>query len=110
MSHLAPVTGSPIKGGAISLSPAAVGGRRMSKKTRKMLRAMKKMRGGADTLMMCREPTEEELKPREKGESKEAEAEAGEDESMGGRRRRRRRHTRRHTRRHHVSRRAGLFA
>jgi len=80
------------------LSPAAVGGRRrrMSKATRRMLRALK-MKGGL------------EVAPGEQGQSSADLALAGEEEEGG---RRRRRHSRRHhrTRRHHRGRRAGLFA
>jgi hypothetical protein len=87
----------PLKGGAIVLSPAAVGGRRrgskkMTKKMRKMLKALKKMKAGdvgdaVDTANMD-----------ESGLSSVQTEEGG---------RRRRRHTRRHrkSRRHY-----GLFA
>jgi hypothetical protein len=45
-------TGVPLKGGAIALMPAPVGGRRrgskkMTKKMKKMLKALKMMKGGA---------------------------------------------------------------
>ena len=71
------------------LSPAAVGGRRrMSKKTRKMLRALKKLRGG------------------EMEAAVEAADAPAATEEMGGRRRRRSRRSRRRSRRS----RAGLFA
>ena len=84
---------TPLKGGAIALSPAVVGGRRrrMSKKTRKMLKALKKMKGGE---------VEAAVKA---AEAPAVEAPAVEEE--GGRRRRSRR-SRRRSRRS----RAGLFA
>lgn len=85
----ATATATPLKGGAVMLSPAAVGGRRrrMSKKTRKMLRALKKLKGG-------------------EMEAAVETAEAPATEEMGGRRRRRSRRSRRRSRRS----RAGLFA
>ena len=86
-------TATPLKGGAVLLSPAAVGGRRrrMSKKTRKMLRALRKMKGGEVEGAV------------EAAEIPEAAAPA---EELGGRRRRRRSRRSRRTRRS----RAGLFA
>jgi len=78
------------------LSPASVGGRRrrMSKKTRKMLRALKKMKGGLETAT---------------GEQGAADADialAAEPQFEAGRRRRRGTRRSRRSRRRH----AGLFA
>lgn len=90
-------TATPLKGGAVLLSPDAVGGRRrrrMSKKTRKMLRALRKMKGGLETATG------------EEGVS-DADAALGAEPEFEGGRRRRRRHTRRHRSRRS---RAGLFA
>lgn len=94
-------TALPLKGGAVLLSPAAaVGGRRrrMSKKTRKMLRALKKMKGGLETAT-----GEEGVSDADAALGAEPEFEA----AAGRRRRRSRRHTRRHRSRRS---RAGLFA
>lgn len=87
-------TATPLKGGAVLLSPASVGGRRrrMSKKTRKMLRALRKMKGGeVENVIEAADSSPEE---------------APLSEEMGGRRRRRRSRRSRRTRRS----RAGLFA
>jgi len=80
-------TATPLKGGAVAISPSPVGGRRrkMTKKMKKMLKALKKLKGG------------------EMEEAVEAVESAPVEEEVGGRRRRSRK-----TRRGRKSRR-GLF-